>query len=158
VLADVQRNRGFSAIVVRSEQGLDEISTEGITHVWDATTHEVRHELFQAEHLGLMPASLSDLRGGEAVENAAVVRSVLAGDRTGRLAAIRDVVLVNAAAALVAIDATRETHAYGSPQNSFAARMELAISDAAKSIDSGSAETALANFVEVSQRLADVGA
>ena len=154
VLAEVQRARGFSAIVVRSEQGLDEISTMGGTHVWDVTTDEVRYEVIEAEHLGLTPASIDDLRGGSADENADVVRDVLAGSQKGRLAAIRDVVAVNAAAALVAFDATRSSHEFGSPQEGLVVRLPSALKSAYESIDSGAAAASLSSLIDVTARLA----
>ena len=112
-LAQVQADRGFKAIVVRSESGLDEMTTSGITNVWDATTTEVRAINFDPTPFNLTPATLEDLRGGDANANAQIVRDVLDGRDDGRFAAIRDVVALNAAAALVAFNATQTGHRYG---------------------------------------------
>lgn len=153
-LAQVQADRNFKAIVVRSESGLDELTTDGITHVWDATTPEVRKVEFNASVLNLVPASLADLRGGDANENAQVVREILSGRNDGRYAAIRDVVALNAAAALVAFDSTQEAHRYGNPDQTFDLRIARALKDAYESIDNGSAFTSLTVLMSVSQRLA----
>lgn len=154
LLAHVQCERGFSAIVVRSDEGLDEIGTMGTTQVWDATTHEVRHEVLDADHLGLLAATVEDLRGDDAAHNAEVARAVLSGRADGRFARVRDVVRVNAAAALVAFDATRAEHRYGSPQESFVARLRAALPDTAACVDSGAAAAVLASLAEVSTTLA----
>lgn len=153
-IAQVQADRGFKAIVVRSESGLDEMTTTGITHVWDVTTDVVRAIDFDASQLQLTPASLADLRGGDANENAQVVRDILAGRRDGRYEAIRDVVALNAAAALVVFDATHSKYRYGNPQEEFGVRIARAINDAYQSIDNGSATSALTVLMSVSQRLA----
>lgn len=154
ILAQVQADRGFKAIVVRSQSGLDEMTTTGITHVWDVTTQEVRAVDFDPSGLALTPASLEDLRGGDANANAQVVRDVLGGRDDGRYSAIRDVVALNAAAALVAFDATQNAHRYGNPSESFEVRIRHALQDAYQSIDSGSATSALTVLLSVSQRLA----
>lgn len=153
-LAQVQADRNFKAIVVRSESGLDELTTQGITHVWDVTTPQVRMVEFNADALNLVPASLADLRGGDANENAQVVRDILSGRQDGRYAAIRDVVALNAAAALVAFDATQDLYRYGDPDQSFDYRIARALIDAYESIDNGSASTSLTVLMSVSQRLA----
>jgi anthranilate phosphoribosyltransferase len=153
-LAQVQLDRGFKAIVVRSESGLDEMTTSGITHVWDATSDEVRAINFDASKFSLTPASLSDLRGGDANENAQVVRDILAGRQDGRYAAIRDVVVLNAAAALVAFDATLVSPRYGNTYEQFEIRVGRALNDAYQSIDNGSAASELTVLMSVSQRLA----
>lgn len=153
-LAQVQLERGFKAAIVRSESGLDEMTTDGITHVWDATGETVRHLEFDAASLALQPASLADLRGGDANENAQVVRDILAGRSDGRYAAIRDVVALNAAAALVVFDATQSSRRYGKTEEDFSVRVARALNDAYQSIDNGGATSALTVLMSVSQRLA----
>jgi anthranilate phosphoribosyltransferase len=154
VLAAVQQSRGFSAAVVRTDLGLDEISTAGSTQVWDVTTHEVRHEVLEGSHLGVTEADVDDLRGGDAAHNAQVVRDVLSGSRDGGTQKVRDVVAVNAAAALVVFDATRDSHQFGSPQESFVSRVRAALPVAFASIDDGSAASVLEAMARVSTALA----
>ncbi|MSW39233.1 MAG: anthranilate phosphoribosyltransferase, partial [Actinobacteria bacterium] len=113
VLAQVQSERGFAAAIVRSDEGLDEITTAGTTQVWDVTTSKVRHEVLTFAGTNIVAASRDDLLGGDASQNAQVVRDVLGANTEGRLKAIRDVVAVNAAAALVVFDATQSTQLYG---------------------------------------------
>ncbi|MBI1349803.1 MAG: anthranilate phosphoribosyltransferase [Actinomycetales bacterium] len=107
VMADVLHRRGAHALVVRGEDGLDEISTAGPTQVWDATGSAVREDVLDAEQLGVPRTDRELLRGGEAERNADLLRQTLGGDPAAapdaeRVRAIRDAVLVNAAAALAA--------------------------------------------------------
>ncbi len=107
VMAQVLADRGVRALVVRGDDGLDEVSTVARTSVWDATGGQVRHDSIEVRDLGLEPAVASDLVGGDPDRNAGLLRMALglgevpARDRR-RVQAIRDAVAVNAAAALVA--------------------------------------------------------
>src|ERR1700758_2495474 len=98
ILAGVLAGRGCSALVFRGEDGLDELSTAGPSAMWVVHDGQVAQTQFHPSSLGLPPASVADLRGGDAAQNAAVVRAVLAGER----GPVRDIVLLNAAAALAA--------------------------------------------------------
>ena len=96
-----------------------------------------------AKHGGRAASSAcgsADLRGGDAATNAAAARKLLAGG-TG---AVRDAVVLNAAAALAAYDAST---------GSLESRLGAGLARAAQSLDSGGAATALDRWVEVSQRL-----
>lgn len=90
------------ALVIHGHGGLDELSLEGPSVVAELRPDGTitRYEVHPAD-VGLTPAPLSALKGGEAATNAAILRGVLAGDRQD---ACRDAVLWNAAAALVAGD------------------------------------------------------
>lgn len=154
VLAQVQRDRGFASIIVRSDDGIDELSTHTTSQVWDVTTDDVRHIVFDPSVLGLVPATLDQLRGGEAQFNAEVVVGVMQGRTDGNFAAIRDVVVLNAAAALVAFDAIGEDHRFGAPAESFTRRIARALPVAYQSIDTGSALSTLTVLMSVSQRFA----
>jgi len=154
LLAHVQHERGFKSIVVRADNGIDEIATQGTTQIWDVTTDEVRHEIFDPSVFDLVPATADDLRGAEAQFNADVVRELFGGKSDGKFAAIRDVVAVNAAAALVAFDSTRANHTYGNPEVTFSARLRVALPDAYRSIDTGLAADALSALVAATATLA----
>jgi len=119
------------ALVVHGLDGLDEISITCTTRVAEAREGSVRSYEIEPEEFGMKRAALEDIAGGDAVENAAIIRAVLNGEKSPR----RDVVLLNAAAALVA--AGRTDH------------VAQAIPLAARSIDSGAAAgklEALARF------------
>jgi len=99
VLAGVLAARGNSSIVFHGS-GLDELSTTGESSVWVVADGAVSAAEFDPRSLGLPRASVADLRGGDAAHNAGVVRSVLAGEP----GPVRDIVLLNAAAALAATE------------------------------------------------------
>jgi anthranilate phosphoribosyltransferase len=124
------------ALVVHGLDGLDEITISGPTRIAEARDGSVRTYEVDPEEFGLKRATLQDIAGGDAMENAAIVREVLEGEKSAR----RDVVLLNCAAALVA--AGRVDH------------LADAISSAAQSIDSGAAAAkldALVNFTRLAQ-------
>ena len=107
VMADVLHRRGVRAVVVRGEDGLDEISTAAPTRVWDATTGPVVAGVLDAVDLGIARTAPELLRGGESARNAELLVAALgAGTTDGpdaeRVVAIRDAVALNAAAAMVA--------------------------------------------------------
>jgi anthranilate phosphoribosyltransferase len=86
------------ALVVHGLDGLDEITITGPTRVAEARDGTLRSYEVEPEEFGMARATLQDLAGGDATENAAIIRSVLSGEKSPR----RDVVILNAAAALVA--------------------------------------------------------
>jgi anthranilate phosphoribosyltransferase len=157
VLAQVQLERGFKSIVVRSEDGLDEISTSASTDIWDVTSGELRHEKLNPADLRISPATLEQLRGGDARHNAEVVRAIIAGRSDGNLGAIRDVVALNSAATMVAYDAAVGSPNFGSTVTSVLSRIRAALPVAYKSLDTGAAESVLDVWVSVSQRYALAG-
>lgn len=144
-IAQVFADRGDHVLVFRGEDGLDELSVNGTSNVWESHNGELTEYTFDPADYGVGYAPLDALRGGDAQHNAAVFRSILqgAGADGGELRPIRDAVLVNAAAGLVAYrDVTKE---------SFAERYGQALVDVRASIDSGSAERTLNNWVKFSQ-------
>src|SRR6266568_4872876 len=98
IIAGVLAGRGCSALVFRGEDGLDELTTTGPSALWVVHDGEVAQAEFHPSSLGLPLATVADLRGGDAAHNAAVARAVLAGEQ----GPVRDIVLLNAAAALAA--------------------------------------------------------
>jgi anthranilate phosphoribosyltransferase len=121
------------ALVVHGLDGLDEVTITGPTRVAEAREATVRTYEVDPEEFGMKRATLADISGGDAAENAAIVREVLQGNKSPR----RDVVVLNSAAALVAAGRV-DRWAEGIPL-------------AAESIDSGAAAaklTALARFTQ----------
>jgi anthranilate phosphoribosyltransferase len=138
IMAGVLAARGDSALVFRGDDGLDEMSTSGPSQIWRVRDGAVTHHRFDPADVGLTPATVTDLRGGDAEHNAAVVRDVLAG----RPGPIRDAVLLNAAVALVAVGAV------GS--DDLTKQIAGGLPLAAESVDSGAAADVLARWVEAS--------
>jgi anthranilate phosphoribosyltransferase len=95
-VAGVLKSLGVGRAMVVHGSGIDEISTAGPTRVSELREGEVRtYDLF-CEEYGIPPASLSDLAGGDAAENARIMERVLDGED----GPARDIVLLNAAAAI----------------------------------------------------------
>jgi anthranilate phosphoribosyltransferase len=140
LIAGVLATRPGSALVFRGEDGLDELSTTSPSRVWLVSGGQVAQERVDATALGLPRAELADLRGGDAAHNAGVVRDVLAGKQ----GPVRDAVLLNAAAALVAADG-------GVGGDPLADRLASALQEAARSVDSGAAGAVLERWVDASR-------
>jgi len=130
VLQDLGHER---ALVFYGEDGLDELTTTAPSRVFQLTDGRVTEYEVDPKDLGLGRSQAADLKGGTPAENAALLRQVLEGERGPR----RDVVLLNAAAAVLA-----------------AGRCEAwpeAISVASESLDSGRARQVLDRLVEASR-------
>lgn len=140
VIAEVLAGRGWSSLVVRGDDGLDELTTTTTSAVWVAGGGEVRTERVDPAALGIPLAGREDLRGGDAAANAGVARAVLGG-ATGP---VRDAVLLNAAGALAAFDG---------PPADLTAALTAGLGRAARAIDSGAATELLDRWVETSARL-----
>ena len=133
LVADVLRRVGCRrALVAHGSDGLDELTLTGPTRVseWDGS--EIRTYEVAPEDAGLPRADAASLKGGEPEENAAITRAILEGEEGAR----RDVVLLNAAAALIAAEKARD--------------LKEGVRQAARAIDSGEAARVLARLVEVS--------
>src|SRR6185312_12486904 len=131
IMAGVLAARGSRALVFRGDDGLDELTTTTTNRVWEVRSGQVTATDFDARDLGMERAMLQDLRGGDAEHNAAVVHDILAG-ATGP---VRDSVVLNAAAGLVAFDA--------SATGTLGERLTTAADRARQSIDSGAARDVL---------------
>ena len=124
------------AIIVHSDDGMDELSLGRDTPGWEVLDGEIRPYLVQPRHLGLPHATPDDLRGGDPAANADTMRSILSG-ATGP---VRDAVVLNSGAALVAGDR--------------AATLPEGIEMAASSIADGRAAQKLRAMVALTQQLA----
>ena len=80
------------------EDGLDELTTTGPSYIYRLRDGEITHAEFTPEDFGVARATLDDLLGGEADENAAITRGILEGVRGPK----RDIAVVNAAPVIVA--------------------------------------------------------
>jgi anthranilate phosphoribosyltransferase len=142
VLAGVLAARGSSALVFHGGDGLDELTTTTTSAVWLASGSTVTATEFDPAELGIPRAIPDQLRGGDATDNAAVMRAVLAGE-TGP---VRDIVLLNAAAALAA-DA-----GVAHPEDLYPV-LSGALARATEAVDSGAAAALLDRWIAASQRL-----
>ncbi|MER5891536.1 anthranilate phosphoribosyltransferase [Streptomyces sp. NPDC001876] len=135
VMAEVLHRLGTErALVFCADDGLDELSTCSPSRVVELTDGRTTSYRLDPADLGLAPATLADLRGGDAAANAETVRRILAGEPGPR----RDIVLLNTAAALRAAGRCEDWRA--------------GIARAAEAVDSGRAAAVLDNWVAAGAR------
>lgn len=132
VAAALLANRATSAWVVHGHDGLDELSTSGPSFVASIKGGNLTSFEVTPEDAGLPRATLADIKGGDPAYNAEALRQLLAGEKS----AYRDIVLLNAGAALVVA---------GRADN-----LKLGAELAAQEIDSGRAKATLDKLVTVS--------
>jgi anthranilate phosphoribosyltransferase len=129
-IAEVLNNLGsVHAWVVHGSDGLDEITTTGPTRVTELKDGKIHTFQVRPSDAGLPPATLEDLKGGDATVNAAAIRELLGGEQ----GAFRDIVVLNAGAALLV--------------GGKAANLREGAERAARAIDDGSAGRALDQLV-----------
>jgi len=133
IAAALKRLGGSHSLVVHGNDGVDELSISGASSVHEIRDGRIREYTVAPKDAGLATAPSEAIRGGTPEENAAILREVL----RGAPGPVRDVVLLNAAAALVAADATSDLKE--------GARM------ASHAIDSGVAMKKLEEWVEMTR-------
>lgn len=126
------KNMGIEEAMVVHGDGLDEISTVGESVIFHLKNGEIKKTILSPEDVGLKRASFDDLKGGNAKENAEIIIEILKGVKGPK----RDIVLLNAAAALIV--------------SGLAQDFEDGINKAAVSIDSGAAMKVLGALKNVS--------
>ncbi len=150
LFADLFRFRGATALVFRGDDGLDELTTTGHSHIWEVSRGALTEHDIDPRDLGLPRARMEDLIGGEPEENAATVRRVFEGE-TGP---VRDIVLLNAAAGIVTYDLVRDPESVDRP---ILERLRDALDVAAHTVDSGAALRTLDTWVSATKRHASAG-
>jgi len=123
------------ALVVHGEDGLDEITVSGKTHVCELKGNHVENYTISPEDVGLSDAASDSLKGGSAKKNAEMLRNILAGASGPQ----RDAVLMNAAAVILAGDEVKT--------------LRQGVELAQRTIDSGAALNKLERLIELSQKL-----
>ncbi|MFT3877234.1 MAG: anthranilate phosphoribosyltransferase [Propioniciclava sp.] len=143
LVADVLASRGNRGLVFHGGDGLDELTTTTVSDVWVMADGAVEKATLDPAGLGIAPASAGDLTGGDPAFNAQVVRDTFAGAP----GAVRDIVLLNAAAGLLAFDGPR----HGVPLEE---QLREPMERAASAIDSGVAKHRLEEWAQLTQSLA----
>ncbi|MBC9728631.1 anthranilate phosphoribosyltransferase [Streptomyces sp. TRM68367] len=137
IVAGVFAERGNSSLVFRGDDGLDELTTTATSRVWVVRDGKVTEESFDPRDVGIDLVPVEALRGADASYNADVALRLLNGEK----GAVRDAVLLNSAAALVAL---------GPTEAPLADQIRAGMAKAAESIDSGAAKRALDRWVAAS--------
>ena len=146
LVAGVLAARGNRGMVFHGEDGLDELTTTTSSDIWLISDGQVVRTELDPNDLGVTPSLPTDLVGGKPEHNAQVVRDVFAG-ATGP---VRDIVLVNAAAALLAFDGP-------SLMTPVAEQLRSKLGRAAAAIDEGKATALLDSWIEATQRAVAAG-
>ncbi|MEH3088609.1 MAG: anthranilate phosphoribosyltransferase [Microbacterium arborescens] len=145
LITGVFRTRGATALVFRGDDGLDELTTTGHSRIWEVSLGDIHEHDLDPRDIGIPLARIEDLLGGDPGHNADVVRRVLAGE----VGPVRDIVLLNAAAGMVAYRLWKEP---AQAQRPILDRLAEAAETAARTIDSGAAERTLEAWVGASSR------
>jgi anthranilate phosphoribosyltransferase len=135
LMAGVLARRGIDALVFHGDDGLDELTTRTTSQVWIVGGGQVEGPVtLDPRELGIEPVSADALKGADATYNAKVVRALVDGEP----GAVRDVVLLNAGAALAA---------YTPEAGSVTERIRTGMDRAAEAIDSGAAKDTLERWI-----------
>lgn len=134
-LAHVLKDLGSEAVWVVHGDGLDEMTTTGVTNIAELSNGKVRTFEITPEEVGLSRTSPDTLKGGDAKHNAAALKAVLEGEKN----AYRDIAVLNAAGALVVAGKVPD--------------LKAGVAQAEQSIDSGAALAALEKVVAISNEV-----
>ncbi|AWB95492.1 anthranilate phosphoribosyltransferase [Agromyces badenianii] len=140
LIVGVFQTRGATAVVFRGDDGLDELTTTGHSHMWEVSRGTVKEHDLDPRDLGIARATIDQLKGGDAQHNAAIVRDVLAGAR----GPVRDIVVLNAAAGLVSFELAKDP---AQVQRAILDRFAEKIAVAEHTIDSGAGARKLQEWI-----------
>jgi anthranilate phosphoribosyltransferase len=141
VMAQVFAGRGADVLLFRGDDGLDELTTTSTSTLWRVRGGAVEQLSLDPESIGIGRAQPADLRGGDVSDNVAVARDLFAG-KTG---AVRDAVVLNAAAGLAAHAGLTED---------LLADLSAGLARATDALDSGAAADVLERWVAAGRRFA----
>ena len=147
LITGVFRTRGATALVFRGDDGLDELTTTGHSRIWEVSRGDIHEHDLDPRDLGIPLADLSDLIGGAPEHNADILRRTLAGEQ----GPVRDIVLLNAAAGIVAYELSQDAMQVQRP---ILDRLRDGFARAAAAVDDGRASAKLDEWVSVSRELA----
>lgn len=136
LVVGVFQTRGATALVYRGDDGIDKLTTTGHSHVWEVSRGSVTEHDLDPLELGIRRAPIEALLGRDPAYNADVARRMLAGEP----GPVRDVVLLNAAAGMVAFDLAQDPDRLRQP---FVRRLSARLVTAAEVVDSGAAAAKL---------------
>ncbi len=145
LMVGVFQAQGRTALIYRGDDGIDKLTTTGRSQIWEVSGGAVVEHEFDPAELGIARADIQSLLGADAVHNAGVARGVLAGES----GAVRDVVLLNAAAGLAAWELSQNPDLAEQP---IAGRLATQLARAATVVDSGAAAAKLEEWVSATHR------
>lgn len=145
LMAQEVANRGRSALVFRGNDGLDELTTTGISDIWEVSGGVVKHSTLNPQTLGLKMANLNDLLGGDPQHNAHVAKSLFEGALIGPIV---DIVKLNAAAGVVAYELAKDAQLI---DVSLTERFENALERVTTALEDGRGEAKLSAWMTATQ-------
>ena len=134
-IAETLKMLGAKRAMVVHGQGMDEISTLGVTQIRQLDNGNITNIELNPADFGISATSIDELKSGDAITNAALIRDILAGKDTGPR---RDIVILNAAAAVIVAELADD----------FESAMKLALA----SVDDGKASACLKKLIEISNK------
>jgi anthranilate phosphoribosyltransferase len=140
--------RGRTALVFRGEDGLDELTTTANSQIWQVSGGEVREYSLNPSQFGLERATIEQLLGGDAQKNAETTNRLFAGETSGNLASIRDIVILNAAGGVVAYELAKDA---SRAELDLDVRFEDAILRVTRALESGAAQSKLTEWIAATQ-------
>ncbi len=149
LMAQEMANRGRTALVFRSKDGLDELSTSTEADIWQVSGGKVTKLSLNPSNLGIPRSSLDSLIGGDAQDNAAVASKLFAGEKFANSGPIGDVVTLNAAAGLVAYEMAKDPSQALEPIED---RLRNALSKTGQALADGSAQRKLVEWAAATQQ------
>lgn len=144
LVVGVFRTRGATALVYRGDDGIDKLTTTGHSHMWEVSRGSVTEHDIDPRELGIAYSPIEEILGADPEHNAGIARRVLAGEAS----AVRDIVLLNAAAGLVSFRLAQDPQQLLRP---ITERLREQLQVAAEVIDSGRAERKLAEWAAATQ-------
>jgi anthranilate phosphoribosyltransferase len=144
LMVGVFQTRGATALVYRGDDGIDKLTTTGHSRMWEVSRGSVTEHDIDPRELGMTYSSIEEILGAGPEHNAELARKVLAGQRS----AVRDIVLLNAAAGLVAFRLAQDPLQVTRP---ISVRLREQLEVASDAIDSGRAERKLAEWAAATQ-------
>jgi anthranilate phosphoribosyltransferase len=143
IITGVFRTRGATALVFRGEDGLDEMTTTGYSRIWQIANGDMHEFDIHPRDLGIPTSKMEDLSGGTPDENADILKRTLAGEQ----GPVRDIVLLNAAAGIVAYRLSQDP---AQADRNMIQRLTEARDEAAAAVDDGRATAKLDAWITAS--------
>jgi len=140
------RNR--TALVFRGDDGLDELTTTADSKIWQVSGGEVREFAIDPRKFGMARAEHTQLLGGDAHFNAQVCRDLFDGVTDGNLGAVRDIVVLNSAAGVVAYELAKDA---SRADVDIEVRFEDAVERVTRVLENGSARAKLTDWIAATQ-------
>jgi len=140
--------RGRAGLVFRGNDGLDELTTTDESLVWEVAGGEVHEQSLDPRKFGMERASHEQLLGGDAHFNAKVCRDLFDGSTDGNLGAVRDIVVLNAAAGVVAYELAKDPSRWDVDLD---LRFEDSVERVTRALDSGAAREKLSAWIAATQ-------